>query len=239
LIGAYAHLNLKFNPFGELEPEQRALVAYGVHSDIPAMAARLSAALGGDSEAPGASSRRLAVQFMGRGGRGKTTHLFALQTALSAGGTPVHFCRVALDGSLPTLPSGTYVLLVDELQLASFWTRRKIFKRFDALALSTHRDLSAHMRRHGFALEARHIGRTEASVLGAIFARRLELARCGPGAVPSVSPAAVIALRAHFGDNIRGMEGALYDAFLNLTKPEAVLETNLALVAEGATDGQM
>ena len=58
----FAHLNLRFNPFGEATPEERAKLAV---VDIERFAQRLCA--------PG-----FAVQFIGEHGRGKSTHLLAL-----------------------------------------------------------------------------------------------------------------------------------------------------------------
>ncbi len=62
---AFAHLNLRFNPFGELDPAERARVAV-----LPPLEVRSGEV----------------VQVMGEAGRGKTTHLLAWHAATPASG---------------------------------------------------------------------------------------------------------------------------------------------------------
>jgi hypothetical protein len=62
---SYAHLNLRFNPFGTLTPEEEAAAALP-DLDASFYAARL--------RRPGT-----AIQFLGPSGRGKTSHLMALR----------------------------------------------------------------------------------------------------------------------------------------------------------------
>ena len=58
----FAHLNLRFNPFEELTREERAVTAIVDLDELPELH----------------SKDRVAVQFLGEHGRGKSTHLIAL-----------------------------------------------------------------------------------------------------------------------------------------------------------------
>jgi hypothetical protein len=205
---AYAASGLKYNPFGELERQQRMDQAFP-RCDL----ASVVRFLGDDS------LNRRAVQFLGPCGSGKTTHLLALAGMLPA----FHYCHLppATRRYLPDLPH----LMIDEAQRLGFWQRRRHFRQCQQLVLATHRCLAASLRRHGFAvltLDLQHTPATE--WLLKTWRQKLADAQRVPTGAQSnrpgniKGPAAswlsadlVNQLRADFGSNIRGMERRLYE----------------------------
>ncbi len=164
----FAHLNLRRNPFGELDESERAALAV---VDVDAVAARLRA---------GAR-----VQFVGDHGRGKTTHLLALRARLPE----ARYCRRDRGQPLPDAP----IVLVDE---ADAVPRR-------ACALGVHVPFEG--------VETISLPPLTSARLAAICERRIEHVRRGPGAVPRVGN--VDELIARFRDDLRAIEGHLYEVF--------------------------
>jgi hypothetical protein len=192
---AYAHLNLTRNPFGEASGAERATLAVIDVEHSIELTRRLAR--------PG-----FAVQVLGDSGRGKTTHLLALRLAFPE----APWVRVD-PGARPRIPSGA-PLFLDEAQYLSSWRRRRIFRRNGrSLALGTHVDLREELERFGF--EVRTIRPAEdASVdrLEAIFRARIAWARRASGPVPVVPRRTVELLVARLHDDVRAMEGLLYEA---------------------------
>lgn len=192
---AYAHLNLRCNPFGELDGGQRAELAL---VELGGLAARL--------RRPGQ-----AVQFLGERGRGKTTHLLALQRLL-----PEAPYRHLADGEpLPEIPAAA-ILLLDETQRMPLRMRRRVFRPPVSLALGSHTDHGPALRRAGYTVETRQVACHDATQLAAIFAARIAWARRGPGALPCVPARTVARLQALYGDALRDMEHHLYEALQRL-----------------------
>lgn len=182
---AFAHLNLRWNPFGEPPVEERpGLVVFDPQPLI-------------DRLQPG-----VALQLRGRHGRGKSSRLLALHRALGA-----PYVRLRDSRTIPTAP----IVLLDEGELL---LRRPAWRlaRCRAVAISTHRDLSLPLRALGFRPQSVVVEGISEERLAALCARRLEWARRGPGPIPVVPPRTLRRLRARFGDDIRSMEGALYEA---------------------------
>ena len=187
---AYAHLNLRCNPFGELDLAQRAELAV---VDVDHVVRRLGQ--------PG-----YAVQFMGERGQGKTTHLLAIRRQLP-GTAYVHVAETGRTG----IPEGP-VLLIDEIQRLGSGQRRHLFRPERSLALGTHEDFCRELGRAGFEVETVAVAEAVDAVrLREILARRIEWARRGPGPVPEVSLETARALLERFGGDIRAVEWHLYD----------------------------
>ncbi len=187
----YAHLNLRCNPFGELDFEQRAELAV---VELGPLAARL--------RRPGQ-----AVQFLGDRGRGKTTHLLALQRLL-----PEAAYRHFADGAPPLVLPEAPILLLDETQRMPLRMRRRVFRPPVSLALGSHTDHAPALRKAGYAVETWQVACHDAAQLARIFARRIAWARRGPGPLPNVPDRSVARLQAQYGDALRAMEHHLYEA---------------------------
>ena len=195
----FGHLNLRANPFGELEPQDRAAVAL---VETEPFVDRLTR--------PGH-----AVQFMGDPGRGKTTHLLAIMA---------HFPQAAYvhvpEGRPPRIPRGT-PLFIDEIQRLSpcrrRWTCRRANRRGVPLAIGTHLDVSVELATAGFDVETVMASdELDASRLRAMLNRRIEWVRRDAGPVPEITVRTARAMMARHGDNVRAIEGHLYELFLGL-----------------------
>ncbi|HUP24503.1 MAG TPA: hypothetical protein VNB06_16360 [Thermoanaerobaculia bacterium] len=189
---AYGHLNLTRNPFGEAAAADRVATAVTELGDLPERLAR-----------PG-----FALQILGDSGRGKTTHLLALRQFFPE----APWVRVD-PGASPRMPAGT-PLFVDEAQHLSPWRRRRLYRhRVRSLALGTHVDLQAELERAGYQVHTiRPAAEVSVERLEAIFNARIAWAMRAPGPVPVVPRRTIEALIAHAHDDVRAMEGLLYDA---------------------------
>lgn len=188
----FESLNLRWNPFGEPAPEDRAALAV---ADLPELR-------------PGDP-----VQIVGERGRGKTTLLLAL-AARHAGAV---YARVeeGEDRFRGRVPDGG-TLLLDEADRLRPRLLRRLVGRPLRMALGTHGDLSGAA---GRPLRTARAGVADPGRLGEILRRRIEWARRGPGPVPRIPPELVRRLIDRFGDNLRAMEGFLYDVFQDLKGP--------------------
>ena len=186
---AYEGLNLKRNPFGEPGPRERARLAI---LDVGAYEGLLRE--GG-----------WVVQFIGESGRGKSTHMRALHARFP--GAPF---RYIAEGERPKIAPAPLWFL-DETQRLSWWTLRRLFRGCEAMAIGTHADHSAQIRRAGKRVEVVEVGGVDRALLRRIFEARLEWARRGEGEVPWLEDEDLDALIGRFGDDVRGMEGWLYE----------------------------
>jgi hypothetical protein len=188
----FAHLNLCRNPFGELTPEERVDLAV---VDAEAYAAHLR-------------QPRCAVQFVGRCGTGKSTHLLAIAARLPE-------CRyVRLDRGEPVTEGA--VLILDEIGWLSRRARQRVFSRPSSFAIGSHHDLSEELRAAGLAVQTVPLGGITVGRLRAIVDRRIENCRRDPGPIPAIGDGALECLVRRHRDDIRAMESDLYDAFQQL-----------------------
>ena len=202
MVLPYERLNLRFNPFGEIDPGERAALAV---VDVDRIVQRLER--GG-----------FAVQFLGRRGRGKTTHLLAI-LAKFPGAPYRHIAENERVTSLPRAADGVPVFL-DELQRLGRRLRRKLLDGRTPLALGTHKDYSRHLTRAGYeTLTVDPAGRLNATTLREILERRIERARRDTGAVPGIDDDTIGDLLRRHGDHVRGIENELYERFQELKGP--------------------
>lgn len=191
----FGHLNLRRNPFGELDPSERAGLAV---VNVDRFVQRL--------KQPG-----YAVQFIGRQGRGKTTHLLAILRRFPRAAY-LHVC----EGGRPRIPPGQ-PLLIDEMQRLAPRRRRRLYRRPVSLALGTHDDLAGELARWGFEVETvRLSGSLDAGRLHEILNRRVAWARRGPGPLPRVRLQTAHAMLGRFGDDVRAIQRHLYNRFQDL-----------------------
>jgi hypothetical protein len=193
---AFSHLNLRFNPFGEIPAPDLARLALVSCPDLV------------EGEV---------VQFIGESGRGKTTHLLALGSRFPHA---VHEkLEEGQDRWRARLPAHVPFFL-DEAQRARPRHLRALLASGRTVALGTHEDLSRFSSRK---VRTVHVGGPDAAKLETILARRIEWARRGPGPVPSVPRPTVTALLDRHGDDLRAILAQLYDVFQTL--PEVRLVT--------------
>jgi len=197
----FADLNLRRNPFGELEAAERAAVAV---VEVDRFVRRL--------RQPG-----YAVQFIGEKGRGKTTHLLAIRR---------HFPQAVYvhvgEHERPRIPHGQ-PLLIDEMQRLPCWHRRRLFRRRVPLAIGTHEDLSDELGRAGFEVQTvRPAEMLDGNRLHRMLNRRIEWARRGPGPLPQIRLQTAQTMLDRFGDDLRAIEFCLYDLYQDLREIQDV-----------------
>lgn len=191
---AFAYLNLRYNPFGELPREQRADVAV---------------------VAPLVLGVRGIVQVLGKSGRGKSTHLLAWRSRIQ--GASYEYLPEGQDFlSAKELPD---TFLVDEAQRLRRDELDRLFRHVPRLVLGTHEDLSARTSRDvtTVVLEGMNAER-----LGEILQRRIDAARRGPGSIPRLRRETLEQLVSRYEDDVRAIEGHLYDVFQRLEGPSDV-----------------
>jgi len=191
----FAHLNLRFNPFGEAGLDERPSLAV---VDVPSL-------VPGD-----------VVQFVGDCGRGKTTHLLALWAQYP--GAVYERLDEGQDSCRGPVPASG-LLLLDEAQRLRPALLRRLLRREGPVALGTHVDLSAAARRPIPTILLRGL---DVPKLRRIVERRIGWARRGAGPVPEVPETALRALIQRHGDDVRAIEGTLYDAIQSMKEPGPV-----------------
>jgi len=185
---AYEHLNLRFNPFGELDRQTRAHLAV-VTVELQ------------DGEI---------LQFIGHSGRGKTTHLLALSRQLRDS----HY-EIIPEGSFDYQcdPRCSRYLFIDEAQRIRPRRLKQLMRDAHTLVLGTHDDLAHWSQR---PVRTVRLCGIDPAQLAKMLQARIEHARRGPGRVPTVPPAVVDELIKRHGDNIRAIENNLYDRLQRL-----------------------
>ena len=188
----FAHLNLRFNPFGEADAEERGWLAV---VELPEL------------------RPREVLQLVGDSGRGKTTHLLALR----ARHPEAVYERLdeGQDGCRGAVPRSG-VFLLDEAQRLRPSRLRRLIQREGLTVLGTHVDLSALA---GRPLRCVHLSGLDLPRLRAIVERRIAWARRGQGPVPTVPDPTLRTLIERHGDDVRAIEGALYDSIQAMKEP--------------------
>jgi len=195
----FAHLNLRYNPFGELPLDAR-----------PALAI-----LDPEPYLRFLKEPRAALQFMGDKGRGKTTHLLTLRAL-----EPGPYLHLPEEGPLPQVPLSEPLLYLDETQRLPRRVRKALYRGPSRLVLGAHEDHAAELRRSGRPVTTVQVGASlTAARLALIVERRIEAARRAPGPVPEIPPPALEALLARFGDDLRAIEHHLYERVQALEEP--------------------
>jgi len=194
----FAHVNLRFNPFGELPVEERQQVA------VVRMEQEEFSGLVNRLKRPG-----FVVQFRGACGRGKSTHLLALRAQFPEA-PYVYFGEGAPIPAIPEAP----LLFLDETQRLSPMVRRSLFRREASFVIGTHKDHARELDKAGVEYRCFTLKGLDPDTLARIMERRIQWASRDPGEpVPRLGEAALHGLLKRFGDDLRGMEGYLYDVF--------------------------
>lgn len=205
----FEHLNLRWNPFRTLEPDEAAQAA------VPAFDPGVARLL---------LRPRRAVQLTGPCGAGKTTHLHALRGSVLASVPDSPYVYFGPDHT-PPVPDSR-VVFVDELQRLPRRGRMRLFRRRGtSFVIGSHRDHTAELRLAGVELlRGVELAPSSPERLHALLDRRVELARRGPGPVPRITAAAARRLLARHGGDVRAIIDHLYDVFQTLEAPRHVHE---------------
>ena len=184
--------NLSRNPFGELTREERAELAV---VDVQFIANTIT-------------ENQTAVQLIGECGRGKTTHMLALQRVLPASS----YSYLPEDRPCPGIAVGRPIL-IDEAQRLSKRAMQTVFSSGIPLVLATHRDLERSLRKFGYRVYTAEIGtQNDAQRIHCAMNLRIKASRLDDqAAVPELSIGDAQWLQARFGSDLRAIETYLYD----------------------------
>lgn len=201
---AFSHLNLRYNPFGALEPAAWAQAAVLLDS----------------LELSRVGLPGHVTMFIGAQGRGKSTHMRALW---GAAGRRAPFVYIGEgEGWWARVPTGALVF-VDEAQRLPRWRRWLLWRRRGAsLVVGTHEDHTAELEAAGLIVQRVIVAGLDDARLDEILRRRIGLARRDEGPAPWVGEQARRRLLDEHGDDLRAIVGRLYDVFQALDSPRCV-----------------
>ncbi len=185
-------LNLRHNPFEELEREELARIAV---VDVP---------LPQDGEI---------LQIIAPSGHGKTSHLLALASRMPGS----HYACIEEGWRRYRGPAAGRIL-IDEAQRLSRRELKRLAASARSLVLGTHRDLG---REIGRSVLTRHLRKLTAGRLASIVNRRIEAARRTAGPIPPVSDDTLNDMLRRHGSNVRTIIGELYGLFEEKRCPSA------------------
>ncbi len=194
---AFEHLNLRWNPFGEPSPDNLVKLAV---VEVEPYVGRLGR--------PG-----FALQYLGKPGRGKSTHLMALHQFFPN----MPYLHFAENEKIPRIPNAP-VLFLDEAQRLPPRLRRQIFSRNASFVIGTHEDHSIELARAGVEYVSIHLNGLSRERLAQIIERRIEWARRGPGPLPNISALEITQLIEKYDDDLSTILASLYEEFQILEK---------------------
>lgn len=190
----YEHLNLRFNPFGEPTYDEWAQLAVVDAAPI---------------------QRGEIRQVLGRCGRGKTTYLLALRRRHPES----RYVRVDPPPEKPQRlppPRETPLLLLDEAQALKERVLKRALRRYETVVFTSHVDYTSLSPR---PLETLRLAGLSQEKLALVIERRLQWARRGPGRIPQITKSTMDTLLRRWGDDLRAILDALYDAVQDLEEP--------------------
>jgi hypothetical protein len=189
---AYAHLNLRWNPFGAVSVE-----------DVPQLAVLQVEQFVDRLHRPG-----FALQFLGQPGRGKTTHLLALRQYFPQA-PYLHFLEKAEIPEIPPAP----ILFLDDTQWLPASLRKRLFSRQASLVIGTLSDHTKELMKAGMECDSVYLKGTTVETVETIIQHRIEWARRGPGLVPAVPESEIARLIKEYDGDIRAILSRLYEEF--------------------------
>ena len=192
---AYSHLNLRWNPFGEIGIEDISQLAI---VQVEQFVDRL--------QHPG-----FALQYLGDAGRGKTTHILALHSYFPQA-PYIHFLENEKIPEIPLAP----LLFLDETQRLPSSLRKRIFSREASFVIGTHIDHSSEYKRTGLEYKSIHLKGITIDRLEMIIQRRIEWARRDFGPVPTFTRSEIARLINLYGDDLNAILARLYEEFQSL-----------------------
>lgn len=206
-------LNLRRNPFGEPPVEDMASLIVCEHLDT------LEDSV---NEAMHTPAARCIVQFMGQCGRGKSSHMRALNARFPQA-PRLYF---AAHEPHPTLPNlrGTPLLFLDETQRLSWWTRQRLWRSHTTLVIATHTDHRQEWMARSQRFIHMPIGGLDRARLRAIIEARITWATRDPHQPPGIDIDDDIldALIERHDDDLRAMLSTLYELVQCTPRPGPV-----------------
>ena len=197
-MSSFSCLNLRFNPFGELDTEERKQLACVRVADL----------------ANYVGSPKTAIQLLGNHGRGKTTHLLALHA---------HFPEIPYfkihSGQLISFPKSKGYF-IDSIENISLVNRLLLYREIKHLAFTTHKNLNLELKLMGFHVVTRRISQNDPEIIRTILQKRVEFSRETSKPIPVITLTMANELVGRFGDDIRAMEYELYQYFNSLRTSE-------------------
>lgn len=189
--------NLFRNPFGELTRQERIELARVDSAPVHALLRNE------DGYVP-----RVAFQYVGDCGRGKSSRLLGLVRELE----DCVYVYLPEDAPCPAIPRAG-CLMIDEAQRLPRRVRSVLFGSGISLVLATHRDLSAQLRRHGYRVVTEDISlELDAGSLAEILNLRISASRRDANRpIPVIGLQSASNLMKRFGTDVRAMELHLYD----------------------------
>jgi replication-associated recombination protein RarA len=123
--------------------------------------------------------------------------------------------------------SGSYfrtvpnIIFLDEAQRLPRLTRRFIWQRAKTWVIASHENHCSELEQAGFRVQLIQLTGLSVSKLEAIIEQRLEWARRAEGEIPRIPRQRLEQLLETHGDDLRSIEGALYDEYqkLSVIKP--------------------
>ena len=153
------------------------------------------------------------VEFKGKKGRGKTTHLIWLHSHLNQ--YPIYL----LDGNSneeELLNDPSEVLFIDSIHHLSVRTRIKLFRSKKTIIYTTHLSRRAELKLAGQKVKVIRFKGIDEDTLTSILKKRLLLASVGPSqSYDLINSTTVTSLIRSFGDDYRGIINGLYDQYQN------------------------
>lgn len=196
----FIHLNLRRNPFGDFNAEERTQLA---NVELDAALAHLRSR---------SQSRTPALQIIGEKGFGKTTHLLSIATYFP----DAEYVYIP-EGQHITIPDGGEPLLIDEAQRLTLWQRLWLFRSRRTLVLGTHRDFTQQLKWAGrWVLTLDAAQHTTPKRIEQILNDRIKSVRRSSDSIPVVTSATAEKLFELYGHDLRSMQHYLYDVFQNL-----------------------
>ncbi len=208
ITSPFARHHLFRNPFGELTGRERAeLAVVEVEEYLDWLDLKPSEEV---------RPAKLALQFIGPCGHGKSTHLLALQWAIARSGAEAEMPALVYfpeEGDQPALPSSR-PLLIDEAQRMGWWRRQQLLGGTGPVIIGTHNDMSGALASAGFRVRTVDLSRSlTAERLCEMLNRRIDASRMGnahPASSLCLTLEQVVVLQERFGSNIRTIEDHLY-----------------------------
>ncbi len=203
-VDHYTNLNLKYNPFSYLNEEELLQVTED-RIDLESIAQKIQ------------SSDSCLVQFYGKKGRGKSTHLQALHQMYFPDSVFYKLKRKYK----PYIAKSDKILIIDSFQLLSLKNRIELLKSQQKIVIAAHTSheiLNFKRRAYNEKISFSKVP-LDLAFISNMIDSRIELAKLNTEKPrPKLRTSYVEKLYHQYQDNLRGIQEALYEFFLNPEK---------------------
>lgn len=190
-------ISFNFNPFCGLSDEELEQVIVP-KIDLPKLAKLVS------------NGQPKIVEFVGKKGRGKTSHLKLLQQHLSD--YPLFLLNEQSDFSkIYNHPSK--IVFIDSIHHFNMWQRRRLFQMDKTIVLTTHWSRFFEIKMAGKAYFKFDFKGIDKAILTTILENRMRIASTERETIFKIKNAEVASLIKKYGDDYRGILNHLYDEF--------------------------